>query len=141
VTALRYLIDTSAFVRLGREPELRAAWHEQIAAGLLGICPATELEIFFSAQSKAHRDKVKRLLHATFSWVVMPDRVFDRATSVQHALIDRATHRSAGPLDLLVAATAEEHGMTLLHYDADFLQVAEVTGQPLRWVADPGSVV
>jgi hypothetical protein len=43
-------------------------------------------------------------------------------------------------VDLLVAATAEAHGLTLLHYDADFQTIAEVTGQPVRWVAGPGAV-
>lgn len=36
-------------------------------------------------------------------------------------------------MDLVVAATAELHGLTLLHHDRDFDVVAGVTGQPLRW--------
>jgi hypothetical protein len=70
----------------------------------------------------------------------MPERAFDRAAVVQDALIDRGTHRSAGPIDLLIAAAAETHGLVLLHYDADFQQISEVTGQPIRWVAEPGSL-
>ena len=135
-----YLVDTSAFARLGREPEVRSAWREQFEAGLLGLCTITELEILYSARSKAHRDDLRAALRAAYGWVVSPDRIFERASSVQDALTDRGTHRSAGPVDLLVAATAEENRLTLLHYDADFLQIAEVTGQPMRWVADPGSV-
>ena len=104
------------------------------------FCPLSELEILYSARSKPHRDALRTLLREAFSWVVMPERVFDRAAEVQDALIDRGTHRSAGPVDLLVAATAETHGLTLLHYDADLLQIAEVTGQPVRWLAEPGSV-
>jgi predicted nucleic acid-binding protein len=76
----------------------------------------------------------------SYAWVVMSDRTYLRAQSVQEGLLDRGTHRSAGPIDLLVAATAEAHGLTLLHYDHDFVQVAEVTGQPVRWLADPGSI-
>jgi predicted nucleic acid-binding protein len=59
---------------------------------------------------------------------------------VQQGLTDRGTHRSAGVADLFVAATAEAHGMTLLHYDADFVEVANVTGQPIRWLADRGTI-
>jgi predicted nucleic acid-binding protein len=136
-----YLVDTSAFVRFAREPELRSAWREQFGAGLIAVCPVTELEIFYGARSKANRDELRTALRTAYSWAVIPDRVFERAMSVQDALIDRGAHRSAGPVDLLVAATAESHGMTVLHYDADFLQVAEVTGQPVRWVAEPGSIV
>jgi predicted nucleic acid-binding protein len=45
----------------------------------------------------------------------------------------KGRHRSTGPVDLMVAATAELHGLTLLHHDRDFGQIAGVTGQPLRW--------
>ena len=136
----RYLADTSAVVRLGRDEDLRSAWRQQFAAGLIAVCPITQLEIFYGARSKSELGKVGRALDVAYTWVVMPDRVFERALSVQESLVHRGVHRSAGPVDLVVAATAEAHGLTLLHYDADFLQVAEVTGQSTRWVADPGSV-
>jgi len=42
--------------------------------------------------------------------------------------------------DLLVAATAEEAGLIVLHYDADFDRIAAVTGQKCEWVATPGSI-
>lgn len=42
--------------------------------------------------------------------------------------------------DLLVAATAHRHGVTVLHYAADFDLVAEVTGQAMQWVAPRGSL-
>jgi len=135
-----YLVDTSAFVRFAREQELRDAWREQFGAGRIGVCSVTELEIYFVARSKPHRDELETVLRTAYTWVVIPDRVFERARSVQDTLINRGTHRSAGPVDLMVAATAEMHGMTLLHYDADFLQVAEVTGQSVQWVAEPGSI-
>ena len=140
MSATGYLVDTSAFVRLAREPTVRDGWREQIGAGVLAICPVTELEILFSARSKQHRDEMRSVLRDAFRWVVMPDRVFERATSVQESLTDRGAHRSAGPVDLLVAATAEAHGLTLLHYDADFRVIAEVTGQPTRWLAEPGTL-
>jgi hypothetical protein len=41
--------------------------------------------------------------------------------------------------DLLVAATAEVHGATVLHHDRDFERIAAVTGQPTRWIVPPGS--
>lgn len=135
-----YLVDTSAFVRLARDVNLRAGWRPLIEAGLLSVCPVTELEIIYTARSKAHRDELRTLLRQVFGWVVMPERAFDRAVEVQDGLIDRGTHRSAGPVNLLIAAAAEAHGPLLLHYDADFLQVAAMTGQPVRWVAEPGTI-
>lgn len=134
------LVDTSAFVRLMRDQPLRDRWREQFGAGLLAVCPVTELEILYSARSKTDRDDIRTVLREAFTWVLMPDRVFERAAEVQEALTDRGTHRSAGTVDLLVAATAELHGLTLLHYDADFLQISAVTGLRVRWVAEPGSL-
>ena len=48
-------------------------------------------------------------------------------------------HRAAGVIDLLIAATAEHYGATVLHYDAYYEHIAAVTGQPMRWVAAQGS--
>jgi hypothetical protein len=31
---------------------------------------------------------------------------------------------------------AEAHGLNVLHYDGGFTQVAEVTGQPMRWLEE-----
>ena len=41
----------------------------------------------------------------------------------------RAAHQHLGvpPLDYLIAAVAEDHGATLLHYDADFERLATHT--------------
>lgn len=52
----------------------------------------------------------------------------------------RGTHRSAGPVDLLLAATAESSDLTLVHYDHDFDAIVKVTDQPTAWVAAPGSI-
>ncbi|MGA5303656.1 PIN domain nuclease [Nucisporomicrobium flavum] len=137
---MRYLVDTSAYVRFARNDDLKLAWQEELASGLIAACPITELELLFSARSKAHRDDLKTLLWTLCTWVVMPDQVFERATEVQAALTESGSHRSAGPVDLLVAATAEVHQLALLHYDADFDQIAAVTGQRMYWVAEPGTI-
>ena len=52
---------------------------------------------------------------------------------------DEDKHRSAGPVDLLIAATAEHQRLILLTDDKDFEVVASVTGQPVRRVADAPS--
>lgn len=48
--------------------------------------------------------------------------------------------RVAGMADLLTAATAVRGGVAVLHYDADFDAIAEVTGQPVEWMVPRGSV-
>jgi predicted nucleic acid-binding protein len=135
-----FLIDTSAFIRLLTKPDVRAEWLDQLDAGVLAMCELTELEVLHIARSSAHRRDLVESIDGTYRSVVMPDRIYDRALNVQESLTYRGTHRAAGPVDLLVAATAEAHGLTLLHYDRDFERVAAVTGQSTRWLADPGSI-
>ncbi|MGH8859761.1 MAG: VapC toxin family PIN domain ribonuclease, partial [Jatrophihabitantaceae bacterium] len=45
---------------------------------------------------------------------------------------DRGQHRAPSIPDLLVAATAERSGMTVLAVDKDFDLIAAVTGQPVE---------
>jgi predicted nucleic acid-binding protein len=45
-------------------------------------------------------------------------------------------HRSAGPVDLLIAAIAERERLIVLCDDHDFQTVASVTGQPVKLVTD-----
>lgn len=40
--------------------------------------------------------------------------------------------------DLLIAAAAEARGLTVLHYDSDFDQIAAATGQSCEWVVAAG---
>ncbi|MEW2383274.1 PIN domain nuclease [Micromonospora sp. NPDC047707] len=135
-----YLVDTSALVRLLRNAELRARWESPLTAGLIAVCPVVELEFLYTARSAADREWLQHQLRTVFGWVMMPDRGYERAAEIQHDLTLRGVHRSAGAVDLLIAATAEYHGMSLLHYDRDFDQIANVTGQPATWVARAGSI-
>ena len=77
------------------------------------------------------------MLEAVFGWVPMGADAYERADEVQQALTERGQHRSAGPVDLLIAATAERERLILLCDDKDFELVASVTGQPVRRVGDP----
>lgn len=136
----RYLLDTSALVRILRDAEVRAEWEQQITAGLVAVCPVVELEFLFTARSPRERAELVSLLGAAYGWVDTPERAFARAAEVQQHLTERGTHRAAGMADLLVAATAELHQLTLVHYDHDFTHIAAVSDQRVVWVAPPGTV-
>jgi predicted nucleic acid-binding protein len=41
---------------------------------------------------------------------------------------------------LVIAAVAEHHDATVLHYDSGFDLIAEITGHPMEWVVERGSV-
>ncbi|MGW6457767.1 PIN domain-containing protein [Streptomyces sp. NPDC055078] len=133
-----HLADTSAIVRIVTDKSVRERWSDHLADGIIGLCDITEMEILYSARSLADRLAKEELLAELFNWVPVPDDVYRRARAVQRMLTDRGEHRSAGPVDLLVAATAELTGLSVLHCDADFETVARATHQPTVWVAQPG---
>jgi predicted nucleic acid-binding protein len=56
----------------------------------------------------------------------------DRALEVQLLLADIGKHRGPSIPDLVIAATAELVGLTVLHVDKDFDLISEVTGQPME---------
>ncbi|GLY65288.1 hypothetical protein Atai01_19070 [Amycolatopsis taiwanensis] len=77
-----------------------------------------------------------RLLHDLFGRVPMSDHAWQRAAEVQQRLTETGKHRSAGPVDLLIAATAEQESLTVLCDDRDFETVAGRAGQPVKLVTD-----
>lgn len=130
-----YLIDTSALFRILQD-EARRAWEDELAAGVIATCPLVELEFLYSARSLSDRLQKRRALEKVFGWVPMTDGSYERADEVQRELTETGHHRSAGPIDLLIAATAERQRLILLTDDRDFETVASVTGQPVRRVSD-----
>lgn len=134
MSAAHFLIDTSALVPIMRQDPDSFAWQRAAAAGLIAICPIVELEFFYSARSTADRAQAIEDMRALFGWEPIDDRAYDRAWVVQGELTKRGQHRSAGPVDLILAATAELRGLTLLHRDRDYECIAAITGQPAQWL-------
>jgi predicted nucleic acid-binding protein len=62
----------------------------------------------------------------------MTPAIEDRAVEVLTLLADRGQHRAPSIPDLIIAATAELAGLTVLHLDKDFDVIADVTGQPVE---------
>ncbi|MFF8917208.1 PIN domain nuclease [Streptomyces sp. NPDC015032] len=133
MSAAQFLIDTSALARFLHGDAEQYGWDQAATAGLIATCPITELEFFYSARSAADRDRGIDDMRLLFGWVPVDDRAYDRAWQVQELLTQRGQHRSAGAVDLVVAATAELQGLTLLHRDHDFECIAAVTGQAMQW--------
>ncbi|MFI6247815.1 PIN domain-containing protein [Streptomyces sp. NPDC051016] len=131
MTVADYLIDASALA-LVLLRQNTTEWDDRIAAGLVAICDLTELEVLHSVRSATDRTRIKAALDAHYAWC--PDGVYRRSRIIQEQLTAKEEHRSAGPVDLLVAAAAEEAGLTLLHYDRDFETIARTTGQPVHMI-------
>lgn len=130
-----YLIDTPGLFRI-LQGELRKAWSDHLAAGVIAMCPTVELEFLFSARSLADRLEKRQLMHDLFGWVPISERGYERAPEVRQMLTDGGMHRPAGPVDLLIAATAERERLTVPCDDRDFREIARMTGQPAKLVAD-----
>lgn len=139
VSPARWLIDKSALARVHQPPVARVVL-PQLVSGLVAVGIATELEMGFSARSVSDYATSRETVLDHLLAVSLSPRAESRAREVQAELVARGRHRSAGVADLLVAATAEVEGLTVWHYDADFDQIAEVTGQPMEWIVPRGSV-
>ena len=124
-----WLIDKSALVRLASSPDA-VLWATRIQRGLVRISTLTRLEIGFSARSATdlRRSKTSPPL-ASMPIEYLTPRIEDRAVDVQLELADLGQHRTPSIPDLLIAATAESAGLTVLHLDKDFEIISEVTGQ------------
>ncbi|GHI87649.1 PIN domain-containing protein [Streptomyces xanthophaeus] len=133
----RYLIDKSALARWSKPPVKDALQplHERY---LLAVCQPTEYEMVHSARTTAEALRISTWLHA-FDYLTCDDDTFARALETQRHALNAGFHRALSLPDLLIAATAELHRLTVLHYDGDFDMIASITGQPTQWVAPPGS--
>lgn len=130
-----WLVDTSALVRLGTSPDA-PAWAERIERGLVRIATVTRLEVGYSARSgSALRAAVQGAPLVSMPIEYQTPAIEDRALEVQMRLADQGHHRAPSIPDLIVAATAELAGLTVLHVDKDFELIATVSRQRLERLA------
>jgi predicted nucleic acid-binding protein len=139
MAATVYLADTSVYVLQGRHPEVRARFAALLTEGRLAVCQMTALEYFNNAASPASYEALWTVLQGQ-RWMDVTTAAMQRALDVHRLLATSSQHRHFRLPDLIIAATAEQHGATVLHYDADYDRIAGVTGQPVEWVATKGSL-
>lgn len=123
---ISYLLDTSALWHLFRTPGETRRWAGEIAEGTFHVCEATRTEFLFSAKGSAHRDELDDALSRMCGPAAVPKNAWRWVSTAQYKLTQYGQHRSAGPIDLLVCATAVHHGQTVLHVDSDFATVARI---------------
>lgn len=103
-------------------------------------CLPFMLEAGYSARSaEDHEHAMNEIL--ALPWAVIDAAVERRALDGQRQLA-RVGHHRLTPVDLLLAALADEHGLGILHYDRDFDVIAEKTDLRFAsiWLAEPGSL-
>ena len=134
-----YLADKSALSRMSH-PAV-AAWLEpRILDGDVARCSVIDLELLFSARDRAGFLSIRVDREAGFPLVTTDHGDLERAVDVMGDLAKTGRHRAASIPDLIIAATAERAGLTVVHYDRDFDIIASVTGQQMLWVQPAGSL-
>lgn len=134
-----YLADTSLYVLRAQDPQVRRRFDRLLTEGRLSMCQMTALEILNNAPDPVQYDVLWRALHA-HRWIEVNAAAMDRAMEVHRQLAAASQHRNFTLPDLIIAATAELNGATVLHYDSDYDRIAAITGQATEWVAPRGSL-
>jgi predicted nucleic acid-binding protein len=137
------LVDNSAWVRIG-DPALADDRVTELAdaleAGRLATCLPFLLEAGYSARSARDHDDLLAELLALPRFAI--DEVVERRALDAQRQLARVGHHRLPPVDLLVAAIADRHGLGILHYDRDYDLLAEKTDLNVAsvWLAPAGSL-
>jgi predicted nucleic acid-binding protein len=125
------LADTSAMIAAQRRrAPAFAALAPFFEEGDLWTCDVVRLELLRGADNPRHMKVLNAQLDELRN-APIDDDVWRRATDVYEGLarLKGKRHRGVQPTDVLVAAAAEACELAVLHDDAHFDLIAEVTGQ------------
>lgn len=133
-----YLVDTSAWHRR-LHPQVADRFERDLHR--MATTEPIRLEVLYSARDGAEYDAIADELDGLTA-ITCPAAALRRALDVQRLFAHQGPlhHRSVKIGDLLIAATAELAGLTVLHYDEDYDRLAAVTGQPTEWIVPRGAV-
>jgi predicted nucleic acid-binding protein len=134
-----YLADTSIYVLQARHPEVRQRFERLLLEGRLACCQIVALEYLNNARDPAGYEVLWKAM-TTQRWLDVGTAAMKRAMEVHREMAAASQHRHFRLPDLIIAATAELAGATVLHYDADYDRISEITGQPTEWAAPQGSL-
>lgn len=138
----QYLLDNSAWARLWHPAlpeERRVALAAAISERRVHACLPFVLEAGYSARSTDDYAGLRRTLGSLpFAAIEQPTE--ERAVELQGELVQTGHHRLP-PVDVLIAAIAEHHGLTVLHADKDFDVIRDRTSARMstEWLAPPAS--
>jgi predicted nucleic acid-binding protein len=129
---LTVLADTSALIAAQRRGPTTRAQLDELADDALWICDVVRLEMLRGANNARHLAALRAELDGLRN-APIDHAVWQRAEEVYDGLarLRGGRHRGVQPADVLIAAAAEAHDLPVLHDDADFDLIAEVTGQPM----------
>lgn len=132
---MTYLLDTSAWVQATHNPKVAERLADHIRRGELALCTVTALEVLYSSRNATEYERDLGRLRG-MPWRDLSDP--KSAIDLQLLLAQRGWHRTPIP-DVVIAATAAEHGLTVLHYDSDYERLAETAGINHEWLPERGT--
>ena len=133
------MADTSAWARAGH-PAVASDWAMALAGGRILMTPIITLELLYS-EPDAHRVEAREAELSTIRSLPLSQANARAATQALRDLarLEPGAHR-VPPVDLLIAAAAQQAGAGVLHYDRHFDRLARVLGFESRWIAPAGSL-
>jgi predicted nucleic acid-binding protein len=121
---IRYLLDSSALWRILRDARIRASWGETISLGVVGSCHPQRAEFRRSARSIDEYEQMTEMFSALYPDAAVPRGAWRWIEPAQYRLLRHGAHRALSVIDLLICATAVNHGLVVLHDDTDFVTAA-----------------
>lgn len=134
-----WLLDTSALA-LADRPEVAEKVEPLLRAGLLYTCPVLDLEALSTARTAADYRTMADERREAYRALPLQPSIGTGALDLQATLTRRVRSQVAEPRDLVVAATALEHNLSVLHYRRVFEILAELCDLDQRPVAPLGSL-
>lgn len=134
-----YLVDNSVWARLASgDPEIAARLRriERAPADLFVTCPPQVLEFCHSARTPEEHARYRDRISLGFPLERAPDEA--TLLDLQGALWSAGLVRSAGAVDLLVAAYALINDATVFTADRDFAHIARVSELRHEYIAPSG---
>lgn len=139
------LLDNSAWARVGLgrlQPEDQERFAEAVRGDEIIVSAPFALEALYSARdADDFRELAEEL--GGFREVGADDRTWRLAAQAQAALAaSPAVSHRVKPIDLLLAAVADQHALGVLHYDHDYDTIREHSPLAFRsvWIAERGSI-
>jgi len=132
-----YLADKSALARFSLA-QVNARLRPLLEDGLIATCAIIDLEVLYGARGLADYEQVLEERRSLDVAPITP-QVMAAAIDLQHALARRGQHRVPIP-DLVISTAAKHAGLVVLHYNSDFVRLADAGGAPQEWVMPQGSL-
>jgi hypothetical protein len=139
------LLDNSAWARVGLgrlQLQDHERWEAAVRNDEIIVSPPFTLEALYAARNADDFRQLAEELHG-FRQVGANDRTWRLAAEAQAALAaDPAVSHRVKPIDLLLAAVADQNAVGVLHYDHDYDTIREHSSLSFRsvWIVERGSI-